>query len=197
MRSLINKLRKQIHSKLHNTEGATFSELLVAMIILLLVTSIVAEGIPVAKNAYAKVVNRSNADLLVSTTLNTIRTELDLASDVELDGKKVKAYCNSSSGRWKNIANDGENGLKVVEFSGVDFNPSSDKIEHELVSVQAQTKELYTTIDSIEYDSKKEIFTIKNLQVKQTKGTATTEDDTVIASCDEYNIIAYNVDKAQ
>lgn len=61
------------------------AETLMAVTILLLVSTIVATGIPVAKNAYEKVVLTANAQTLLSTAVNALRDEIGTAWDVRLD----------------------------------------------------------------------------------------------------------------
>ena len=61
---------KSIKRKLNSKKGFTIAEMLVAIIILLMVSSIVASGIPVARDAYEKVVLTSNAEILMSTAIS-------------------------------------------------------------------------------------------------------------------------------
>ena len=76
--------------KLNNKKGFTIAEMLVAILILLMVSSIVATGIPVAREAYEKVVLTSNAEILMSTAISALRNELGTAKDIEADGKAVQ-----------------------------------------------------------------------------------------------------------
>ena len=68
-----------IRKKLKTASGFTLAETLLAVLILLMVSVIVATGIPAAKNAYEKVVLASNADALLSTTISSLRNELGAA----------------------------------------------------------------------------------------------------------------------
>ena len=52
-------------SKLKNRNGTTLTELLAALLIMLMVTSIVAGGLPAAVRAYRKVVDTANAQILM------------------------------------------------------------------------------------------------------------------------------------
>ena len=49
--------------------GFSLAETLMAVLILLMVTSVVATGIPAAANAYFKAVDASHAQVLLSTTM--------------------------------------------------------------------------------------------------------------------------------
>lgn len=71
--------------KLKGRAGFSLAETLLAVLILLLVTTIVASGVPVARNAFEKVVRASNAQALLSTTVSALRDELGTAWDVQLD----------------------------------------------------------------------------------------------------------------
>ncbi|MBR0417535.1 MAG: prepilin-type N-terminal cleavage/methylation domain-containing protein [Erysipelotrichaceae bacterium] len=68
-----------------NRNGFSLAELLLAIAIMLLATAIVAAGIPAAANAYRKVVDVANAQLLLTTTATCLRDELDMATDVNID----------------------------------------------------------------------------------------------------------------
>ncbi len=71
--------------KLNSRAGFTLTEMLLAVLILLMVSVIVITGIPAAKNAYEKVVLASNAQVLMSTTITTLRNELGTANDIKGD----------------------------------------------------------------------------------------------------------------
>ena len=103
---------EKIRRKLHTENGFTLAETLLAVLILLMVSTIVATGIPVARNAYEKVVLASNAEVLLSTTISTLRNELGTATDVDIPdgaaGNKVKSgkeitYYNSARGSLSRI----------------------------------------------------------------------------------------------
>ena len=70
-------------NRIRNRKGFTLAETLLAVLILLLVSSIVAAGVPAARQAYEKVVLASNAELMLSTAVATLRDELGTAWDVQ------------------------------------------------------------------------------------------------------------------
>ncbi len=72
-------IKEKLKQKLNSRSGFTLTEMLLATIILLLVSLIVATGIPVAREAYEKVVLASNADIILSTTISSFRNELGMA----------------------------------------------------------------------------------------------------------------------
>ena len=86
--------------KLNSRGGFTLAETLLAVLILLMVSVIVATGVPVAKNAYEKVVVAANAQVLLSTAVNTLRDELGTAWDVEVvEEAKIKYFCADTGAR--------------------------------------------------------------------------------------------------
>ena len=58
-----------IKKKLKGKSGFTLAETLLAVLILLLVSTIVANGIPVARNVYNNVIIGANAQMLLSTAV--------------------------------------------------------------------------------------------------------------------------------
>ncbi len=73
------KLVRKLNS---NNKGFSIAEMLIAVLIVLMVSSVIAAGMPVAANAYRKVTDSANAQLLLSTTVSELREELGEASDV-------------------------------------------------------------------------------------------------------------------
>lgn len=82
-------------NKLKRRGGFSLAETLVAILILLLVSAIVAAGVPVARNAYEKVVLSANAQTLLSSAVSALRDELGTAWDVRVEDSATKP-----SGAW-------------------------------------------------------------------------------------------------
>ena len=77
--------------------GFSMAETLVALIIILLVSSIIAAGMPAAQKAFYNVRESANAQMLLSTTLTELRNELTTASNIQnKDG--VLTYINPVNG---------------------------------------------------------------------------------------------------
>lgn len=83
---------KCLRKKLNTRSGFTLAETLLAILIMLMVSSIVAAGIPVARNAYENVVLASNAEVLLSTTISTLRNELGTAKDVSAHDQTITYF---------------------------------------------------------------------------------------------------------
>lgn len=77
--------------KLKSRRGFSLAETLMAVLILLLVSTIVANGVPVAKNAYEKVVLSANAQTLLSSAVSALRDEVGTAWDVRVEDKTTLA----------------------------------------------------------------------------------------------------------
>ena len=89
------KARKKLNSR----AGFTLAETLLAVLILLLVSTIVATGMPVARTAYEKVVLTSNAETLLTTAVSALRNELGTAWKVESTANGVTYFSASTGAR--------------------------------------------------------------------------------------------------
>ena len=164
---------KRLTRKLNSRRGFTLTELLATVMILLMVTAIVAGGIPVASNAYYKVVDAGNAQVLLSTTMIRLHDELGQATEVvpAADGKSV-TFRGGNTGSTTCILSDAD-GVKIQEYLDESYSSlvgSSVQEDLEflrsprlLVSEKAATRGLSTSFDSISYTNG--VFTITNLKV--------------------------------
>lgn len=97
---------RQGQLKRRRTAGFSLTEMLVTTLILVLASTLLATGIPVAIDTYQRVVKTSNAQLALSTTLSALRSELGLATDVQIPEGSAKVYYYSASeGCWASIGN--------------------------------------------------------------------------------------------
>ena len=92
-----------IRIRIKDRAAFTLAEALTATLIMLMVAAIVAAGIPAAKRAYENVVIASNAEVVLSTTINALRSELGTAKDVVAypDGKTITYTNEAFSSRSK------------------------------------------------------------------------------------------------
>ncbi len=102
--------------KLNSRAGFTLAETLLAVLILLLVSTIVATGMPVARTAYEKVVLTSNAETLLTTAISTLRNELGTAWKVEQPSANVVVYFSASTGTRSKLYIDGGT-VKLLDFA--------------------------------------------------------------------------------
>ena len=187
---------KKCRSRLKSRGGFSLAEVLITILILLLVTVIVAEGVPTALRAYDRIVTAANAQALLSTTMTKLRNELSTASDVKVgedhasisftddDGLRVNLYLGTLSS--------GEKGICITETYGVTDETAS-TTPRLLISEAASNRNLYVT-----YAGKKDsdgnvltpavdysggVVTFSNLSVKSNNA-----DDKVLAKIDTYEI---------
>lgn len=171
-------MRKKCRFPLGDCRGFTLAEVMMTVLILVMVTAVVTAGIPVAQRAYTDIVDGANAEVLLSTTLTALRSELDTVEKVALtDGNKVdyfESVCRRCYMRLVNVtvtdgdkvSNDGI-GLQVVP-------PIEGSEPMLLVSRAAATKRLHTEFGSIVYQDG--VFKIKGLVVKNASGTVLAGD---------------------
>lgn len=78
--------------KLNNQSGFSLAETLLTILILMLVSVIVANGVPVARDAYEKVVIGANAKVLLSTAVSAMRDELATAREIKVNGTTITYF---------------------------------------------------------------------------------------------------------
>lgn len=106
-----------------NRNGFTLVETLVALLIFVALTTVVAMGIPVAFKTYKQVLDSSNAQLAIATTTAALRDELGLAIDAkELEGKW---YYQLSDQSWATIDNPSAGSKGLVKTLYRNESPSS------------------------------------------------------------------------
>ncbi len=208
---MVLKRMKRLRSNL----GFTLAELMIAMLILSMVTAVAAGGIPVAINAYTRVVDTANAQVLLSTTMTKLREELGTASEIKLptpddpadpvlgtvetrNGKKVVTYTGgeirfiSENGSESRIYKEynGEKGIHIREYADIDFEEKAtdpDKYLHLLVSKSAANKNLYVTFGNIEWIEDDGILEIKNVEVWSDSGAKLADLEYTLAEDEDFN----------
>ena len=154
------------HNKRRSQAGFSLTELLVTTLILALLTGLVAAGVPLAQHAYTTIVDRANADVLLSTTVICIRSELDTVTTVMTDDSgAVKGFVSGKTGYASMLGSAGDSrGIVLRE----DRPNSEDPVETPLVSKDAATNGLHTVYDALTYA--KGTFTVSNLRVLNEQG---------------------------
>ena len=165
----MNRLRKGNRAQ----SGFTLAESLIAMLILMMVSVIVAAGVPSARNAYEKIVIKANAQVGLSTAVSALRDELGSSRKVDETpdgGADSITYYSSRTGRKSKISLKEENDPKAEEIWIDDYIHDDDYEDVEaagydksrpLVSMSAMNKNLYITYDNVSYnkDERRIIFT--------------------------------------
>ena len=140
--------------------GFTLAETLITVLLLLMVSSIVAAGIPVARNVYEKVLVSANAEVLLSTSVSALRSELGTARTVSVSDDGSISYYSGSTGSYSRIYPDNNNAekpgiLMIAEYmtgiTGTGEEPAggmSAPIVRQLVTDAAATGDLFITYES-------------------------------------------------
>lgn len=158
--------------RLKNQSGFTLAETLLAVLILLLVSTIVATGAPAARNAYEKVVIGANAQTMLSTAVTALRDELGTAWQVKASGDKSIEYFNASTGAYSKIYLESGNDTPVMLQDYVKLDAVTSLIHSEGAEqgkarrlVPDTNTGLYVTYDSIAIDEANAVVTFIGLKV--------------------------------
>jgi Tfp pilus assembly protein PilV len=180
----------KIKHKLGKDRGMTVLETLISMFILMMVTVVVATGITTAANAYSKVLDSANAQILLSTAMTKLRDELETADNIKVDGKAIDGmveeklsgkkitYTTNSYGESMIYLNQksGHGHINAVRLwehiigeatDAAQDKAVKDNINRLLVSQKASNDNLYLTYSSITYTSDSKYITFNGLVVRK------------------------------
>ena len=168
-------------AKLKDRRGFSLAETLLAVLILLLVSVVVATGMPAATNAYNKVILGANAKTMLSTAVTALHDEIGTAWQVEnsTDHKSL-TYFNGSTGAKSKISLGAEYSIQIQDYISLsedlihDADPTKVKQgeAHVLVYGASFKPEMYVTYESISYADG--IVTITGLKVYKKTGDTVT-----------------------
>ena len=133
--------------KLKKKTGVTLGETLVTILILLMVSSVVAGGIPSALSAYSKAIDAANAQVALSTTLNALRREFSSAWDVRMGSTNTELrYFKADTGALTKLSMvDGV--IKVQDYVSYDGEGNELMTPYNLVSEKAAAGNLRVSYD--------------------------------------------------
>jgi len=153
-----------IRRKLKSRKGFTLAETLMAMLILLLMSALVAGGIPVAARVYTKAVDAANAQVLLSTTVTELRYTLCGAHDFEVVSedatvtKTKKIYFSDDTYgklRIENFSTEDNHGLVLSYITNYNTTNEAVSLSRQLVSSEAATKNLTITYNDVKVEDGK------------------------------------------
>lgn len=175
-------MMRSLARKLTGRKGFTLGETMVAILILLLATGVIAGAIPAASRAYIKAVDTANAQVLLSTAVTVLRDELSTASEISLPpdentGNKITIQYKSNNNGWSRIVCTQSGDKAGIEIWYKKSEEEEYQFNRKLVSDKASTGNLYVTIGSAATTSA-DVISITGISVKL-KG-----NDTVQASSD-------------
>ena len=170
---------KRILKKKLNNEGFSISEMLIAIAIMLMVTSVVAGGIPVAIRAYTNITDTADCELLLSTALSDLRDELSTARNISVNGNKI-SYIDSKTKTRCYLTSSSEGGIKktVVGAEGSSNLVASEKL---LDGIHLE----YTIADS-GYTDGQEYLTFTSVNVY--RKDSSTDTDVLVSSVAPYSV---------
>lgn len=160
--------------------GFTLAETLLAVLILLLVSGIVATGVPVAKNVYDKVVLAANAQVMLTTAVTSLRDELGTAWKLHVVNEDpfYITYYKANLGNLSrlSLSNDFDNIPRIIITDYVtspDGTPSAKKGVYSLVP--DKKSDMYVTYAKVDWGDKNEndagkVIKISNLKVCRSEG---------------------------
>lgn len=182
---LLHKLRRRVGAKLRSHKGLSVLELLLTTIILLLITQMMADGIPVVIRLYRRTVDTANAQAYLSTTMIALRSKLSVASGVNIDADgKPECFRDPEKGYYYTINNDPTKGIQI-QYLNMDkqtkyFDPDTSQwvdiaplpLIQTVQGAQNEKNRLISTYDKITQTGN--AFTIEGLKVVSNDGTSTT-----------------------
>ncbi len=165
-----DRKKNMVGDVLHSQKGFSLAELLVTLILVGLIMAAVAGGISMIARSYTKVVDRADAEQLLSTTVSRITDELSFARDyasepiTPADDKKTVDFVSGITGMRVRITTDGDS-MHMYYYSSKE--PTPDELNQgEIPLVDKQLKERMTiNFNTIEYNKEKCRFTITGLGV--------------------------------
>jgi len=156
--------------------GFTLAETLLAVLIMLMVSSIMVTGIPAARNAYEKVVLGANAEVLLSTSLTALREELGTARNIDIKGTKEISYYSAKTHAKARIYLSSEGTdpqtIWVEDYIIVDQGGTSKEgFMYPLVSRKSSSDVLYVRYDNVRRDHEGKYVIFENVGVYRMSGT--------------------------
>ena len=143
------KLKRRLMSR----KGFSLAETLLAILIMLLVSVLLANGIPIAKNVFEKVTVGANARVMLSTAISALRNELGTAKNIKVsnDGKSVTYYSTEIGAPSKiYLADEAPHPIMIEEYVDPKYNADQTKGRELVIMADAVTSNgLVVTYDDI------------------------------------------------
>ena len=154
--------------------GFTLTEMLVTMLIVVMASTLLATGMPVAIRTYKDTVSSANAQMALSTTTAALRAELGLATQVRVRNGAI--YYVGDEGCWVKIANsdssDFGKGLTKTYCKG-DFTITStpvDDVTYDLVPKASVTGDLHVSFVLPTEQNVPNALTLQTVSVRDREG---------------------------
>jgi len=169
---MMNILRR-FKNRISLEKGFSIAEMLIAVLILLMVSSVVAAGVPVAAQAYVKITDAADAESLLSTTMTMLRSELSTADSATV-------LCGSTDGCFVQYRNLDSGSLYTITAPVSDGIPqqitvNNGSVTTNFVAAQDAMGSMYTSFTGAEYSNG--VITIKGLAVYKNEKAITDPQD--------------------
>ena len=93
-----DRTAKRIKQILAGRKGFSLSEMLVVVVIVSLLSIMIATGVDAASRSYSRITDETNAEVLLSTTVTLLKSELTTATDYTLADDGMLTYKRGQSG---------------------------------------------------------------------------------------------------
>ena len=156
------KMRKRCKDR----RGFTIGEMMMAVMILVIITGLVAGGLPLAGRVYKQVVDSANAQLLLGSTMTLLRDELETAKSVPATSGTYEIQYTSTSTGYTTIfwtTEKADDGICIAPYQTDGY--AGTTYNRPLVSRAGANRNLHTEFTSWSYADG--VFTITGLVVKR------------------------------
>ena len=176
-----NRCFQKITRKLNNEKGFSLSEMLMAVLVVVLIASFVGGGTVVVKNSYERITLKAEAQTLLSTTMTAVMDDFRFAKEIAEGDTEVTdalgtiTFDSLSRGyRMAFVADtsaDHSQGICVRAVGTENILP--------VVTWETMTDRLYTEMTALSYDASSESFSV-TIAVKKKSDNAVIESRTQI-----------------
>ncbi len=159
----------EMKKRCKDRRGFTIGEMMMAVLILVIITGLVAGGLPLAGRVYKQVVDSANAQLLLGSTMTLLRDELETAKSVPAQDETNQIhqiqYTSTSTGYttifW--TTEKADDGICIAPYQTDGY--AGTTYNRPLVSRAGANRNLHTEFTSWSYADG--VFTITGLVVKR------------------------------
>ena len=171
-------MRTNKHSKLKNKKGFSLAELLIVILIISLAGLAMSEGFRVIHKTYHQIVQKANAETLLSTTIYKVSNYLRYADDINKD---TNQFLDTTSGYTISLSNPTDASESSMECIVVRYYSGDTKIEsHPILSEKTMTNNLVPSLDSITWQGQ-DSSTIATFTISIYDKTDTSKSNAIVS----------------
>ncbi len=171
--------------KLKENKGSTLTELLMTMLIISLIGSALCGGLVVVQRCYRQITERAHAATLLSTSATLLTDNLEYATSLNTRENSI-AFVNANTKARARLSWTEKEGIILCYESGGDADESTGEQtatgkKTALVSEAGLTDGLYTSFDSISYETEADgraLITVTGLAVYRKSTDAAVSEET-------------------